>query len=387
MGSRQSGAAHSASFLSGKNNFNNCEQSMAEECVKLERVTKHFPECCAIDDLSLSITEGEFYSLLGPSGCGKTTTLRVIAGFEQPTSGKVYLDNEMVNGVPPNLRNVNTVFQNYAIFPHLSVYENVAYPLRIKKLPKDEITGRVGESLNMVSMLGFEDRFSNQLSGGQRQRIALARALILKPRVLLLDEPLGALDLQLRQQMQGVLKRLQRELGITFIYVTHDQGEALTMSDQIAVMYEGKLQQVGTPKEIYESPANRFVAQFIGKTNFVEAVIDEKKSDSVTVHIGPFKIQCAVKKFFKKQKSVCISIRPERVVIDKKVKRLNNVLSGKVDDIVYYGDRLEIVVKLDGTDKYLTAKQEAKKPSSGSEFNIGDAVEVGWNIGEEVLLQ
>jgi spermidine/putrescine transport system ATP-binding protein len=360
---------------------------MGEECVKLERVTKHFTGCCAVDDLSLSIAEGEFYSLLGPSGCGKTTTLRVIAGFEQPTSGKVYLDHDMVNGVPPNLRNVNTVFQNYAIFPHLNVYENVAYPLKIKKRPKDEISRRVNESLDMVSMLGFEDRFSNQLSGGQRQRIALARALILKPRVLLLDEPLGALDLQLRQQMQGVLKRLQRELGITFIYVTHDQGEALTMSDQIAVMYEGKLQQVGTPKEIYEAPANRFVAQFIGKTNFIEAVFDEKKSDSVTVHIGPFKIQCTVKDFFKEQKSVCISIRPERIMIDKKLKGLDNILSGKVDDIVYYGDRLEIVVKLDGTDKFLTAKKEARTPSSESEFYVGDAVEVGWNIDEEVLLQ
>lgn len=360
---------------------------MAENCVKLERVTKHFPGCCAIDDLSLSIAEGEFYSLLGPSGCGKTTTLRVIAGFEQPTSGKVYLDNDMVNGVPPNLRNVNTVFQNYAIFPHLNVYENVAYPLRIKKVPKDEIARRVKESLDMVSMQGFDDRFSIQLSGGQRQRIALARALILKPRVLLLDEPLGALDLQLRQQMQGVLKRLQHELGITFIYVTHDQGEALTMSDQIAVMYEGKLQQVGTPKEIYEAPANRFVAQFIGKTNFIEAVFDKKKSDSATVRIDSFIIRCAVKDFFKEQKSVCISIRPERVVIAEKLKGLNNILSGKVDDIVYYGDRLEIVVKLGGTDKYLTAKQEVRTPSSESEFHIGDAVEVGWNIGEEVLLQ
>ncbi len=360
---------------------------MAENCVKLERVTKHFPGCCAIDDLSLSIAEGEFYSLLGPSGCGKTTTLRVIAGFEQPTSGKVYLDNDMVNGVPPNLRNVNTVFQNYAIFPHLNVYENVAYPLRIKKVPKDEIARRVKESLDMVSMQGFDDRFSIQLSGGQRQRIALARALILKPRVLLLDEPLGALDLQLRQQMQGVLKRLQHELGITFIYVTHDQGEALTMSDQIAVMYEGKLQQVGTPKEIYEAPANRFVAQFIGKTNFIEAVFDKKKSDSATVRIDSFIIRCAVKDFFEEQKSVCISIRPERVVIAEKLKGLNNILSGKVDDIVYYGDRLEIVVKLGGTDKYLTAKQEVRTPSSESEFHIGDAVEVGWNIGEEVLLQ
>ena len=220
-----------------------------------------------VKDLDLQVYEGEFLTLLGSSGCGKTTTLRMIAGFESITSGSILVEGEDVENKEPYERNVNTVFQTYALFPHMTVFDNVAYGLRIKKVPKEEVKKRVTEMLGLVQLGGFEKRFPSQLSGGQKQRVAIARALINKPKVLLLDEPLGALDLKLRKQMQLELKRLQRKLKITFIYVTHDQEEALTMSDRIAVMSDGILQQVGTPKEIYEHPATRFVASFIGETN------------------------------------------------------------------------------------------------------------------------
>jgi spermidine/putrescine transport system ATP-binding protein len=360
---------------------------MSPACVNLENIYKQFPGCLALDDVSISIDEGEFFSLLGPSGCGKTTTLRIIAGFEQPTKGKVYLDDELVNGVPPYLRNVNTVFQNYALFPHMKVYDNVAYPLKVKKVSKHEISKRVNESLEMVSMSGYEDRYSHQLSGGQRQRIALARALILKPRVLLLDEPLGALDLKLRQQMQRVLKHLQRELGITFIYVTHDQGEALTMSDIIAVMYQGKIQAVGTPLEIYEMPSNRFTAQFIGKTNILEGTCFLKNSEIVTLKIEKSEITCKTRDFVRDGGSVCISIRPERISLKKELKGLSNILSGIVEDIVYYGDMIEILVKLDGIDEPVMVRKDAKSKKKEISFKDGDRVQVGWEVGEEVLLK
>jgi spermidine/putrescine transport system ATP-binding protein len=360
---------------------------MYPTCVNLENVTKQFPGCLALDDVSISIAEGEFFSLLGPSGCGKTTTLRIIAGFEQPTRGNVYLEDELVNGVPPYLRNVNTVFQNYALFPHMKVYENVAYPLKVKKVSKNEIVERVDESLEMVSMKGLEDRYSHELSGGQRQRIALARALILKPKVLLLDEPLGALDLQLRQQMQRVLKHLQRELGITFIYVTHDQGEALTMSDKIAVMYNGKIQAVGTPKEIYEMPTNRFTAQFIGKTNILEGICVTKNSEVIILKVDDKEILCNKKDFVKNGIRACISIRPERISLNKELKGLSNILSGIVDDIIYYGDMMEILVKLDGISEPVMVRKDTKSENKEVGFKEGEKVRVGWNVGEEVLLK
>ena len=236
-----------------------------------------------VKDLDLQVYEGEFLTLLGSSGCGKTTTLRMIAGFESITSGSILVEGEDVENKEPYERNVNTVFQTYALFPHMTVFDNVAYGLRIKKVPKEEVKKRVTEMLGLVQLGGFEKRFPSQLSGGQKQRVAIARALINKPKVLLLDEPLGALDLKLRKQMQLELKRLQRKLKITFIYVTHDQEEALTMSDRIAVMSDGILQQVGTPKEIYEHPATRFVASFIGETNLFDGAISESHGDLLTI--------------------------------------------------------------------------------------------------------
>ena len=251
--------------------------------VELSAVTKRFGEFVAVGDLTLDIYEGEFFSLLGPSGCGKTTTLRMIAGFEEPTEGGISVDGDPMRGVPPYRRPVNTVFQSYAIFPHLNVFDNVAFGLRRSGVKGEELHKRVTEACEMVQLSGFEKRKPNMLSGGQQQRVALARALVNHPKVLLLDEPLGALDLKLRKEMQLYLKNLQHEVGITFIYVTHDQEEALTMSDRIAVMNEGRVQQVADPPTLYEHPKNRFVADFIGQTNVFSGTVESVSGGRVTL--------------------------------------------------------------------------------------------------------
>ncbi|MGH2658864.1 MAG: ABC transporter ATP-binding protein [Actinomycetota bacterium] len=256
---------------------------MPEVDVRLDRVTKDFGETVAVDDLSLDITEGEFFSMLGPSGCGKTTTLRMIGGFEDPTRGTIYLGGRDVTDLPPYRRNVNTVFQSYALFPHLNVFENVAFGLRRKRVNGSEIDRRVKDSLQLVDLVGFEKRKPAQMSGGQQQRVALARALVNRPKVLLLDEPLGALDLKLRKQMQLELKRIQEEVGITFIYVTHDQEEAMTMSNRLAVMRHGKAEQIGAPEDVYESPATEFVANFLGASNLLDGEVKEKRDGVATV--------------------------------------------------------------------------------------------------------
>ena len=243
--------------------------------VKLDHVTKQFGEFTAVHDMELEIADGEFFSMLGPSGCGKTTTLRMIAGFEQPSSGQLYIMGQPVAGIPAYRRPVNTVFQNYALFPHMTVAQNVAFGLEMAKVPQPDIQKRVAASLELVQMSAMSERKPSQLSGGQQQRVALARALVNRPKVLLLDEPLGALDLKLRKAMQLELKQIQSNVGITFIYVTHDQEEAMTMSDRIAVMSHGLVQQIGSPREIYEHPQNRFVADFIGETNFLEGTVQE----------------------------------------------------------------------------------------------------------------
>jgi spermidine/putrescine transport system ATP-binding protein len=253
--------------------------------VRLERVSKLFADVAAVDDLSLDIEEGEFFSLLGPSGCGKTTTLRMIGGFEDPSYGTVYLGGRDVTDLPPYRRDVNTVFQSYALFPHLNVYENVAFGLRRRKVAGDEVKTRVADALRLVEMSGFEDRKPPQMSGGQQQRVALARALVNRPKVLLLDEPLGALDLKLRKQMQLELKGIQGEVGITFIYVTHDQEEAMTMSDRLAVMRHGKIEQIGGPEDVYERPATEFVAGFLGASNLLAGSIVGTNGTVTTVRL------------------------------------------------------------------------------------------------------
>src|SRR5881409_3305505 len=248
---------------------------MPEVDIRLDRVTKAFGDTIAVDDLSLDIEEGEFFSMLGPSGCGKTTTLRMIGGFDDPTRGTIFLGGRDVTDLPPYRRDVNTVFQSYALFPHFNVFENVAFGLRRRKVDRSEIERRVRESLELVDLVGFDQRKPGQMSGGQQQRVALARALVNRPKVLLLDEPLGALDLKLRKQMQLELKRIQEEVGITFIYVTHDQEEAMTMSDRFAVMRHGKIEQIGAPEEVYESPATEFVAGFLGASNLLNGDLKE----------------------------------------------------------------------------------------------------------------
>jgi len=288
----------------------------ADTVIRLERVCKRFADFVAVESADFDIVEGEFFSMLGPSGCGKTTTLRMIAGFEQPTSGRILLHGDDVSRTPPHKRDVNTVFQNYALFPHMSVFDNVAFGLRNKKTPEHVVTERVNELLEVVRLPEFAKRRPNQLSGGQQQRIALARALVNLPKALLLDEPLGALDLKLRQAMQLELKRIQREVGITFIFVTHDQEEALTMSDRIAVMTKGRVDQIGTPTEIYHEPATAFVAGFIGTANLLPVTVRSREGGVITVdsRLGnQFRVP-AGKNDHAPGSAATLMVRPERLV-------------------------------------------------------------------------
>jgi spermidine/putrescine transport system ATP-binding protein len=317
---------------------------VAEVDVRLERVTKDFGETVAVDDLSLDIASGEFFSMLGPSGCGKTTTLRMIGGFEEPTRGTIYLDGRDVTDRPPYKRDVNTVFQSYALFPHLNVFENVAFGLRRRKVGDKDITGRVNEALRLVDLEGFEKRKPGQMSGGQAQRVALARALVNQPKVLLLDEPLGALDLKLRKQMQLELKRIQQEVGITFIYVTHDQEEAMTMSDRLAVMRHGKIEQIGPPEDVYESPQTQFVAGFLGASNLLEGEVKEQMDgySSVLLAGGDAVILPSDRAPFAIGDPVLVGVRPEKVVIeaardDARIERGWNSVSGLLRVATYIG--------------------------------------------------
>ena len=320
-----------------------------------------------VKDLDLQVYEGEFLTLLGSSGCGKTTTLRMIAGFESITSGSILVEGEDVENKEPYERNVNTVFQTYALFPHMTVFDNVAYGLRIKKVPKEEVKKRVTEMLGLVQLGGFEKRFPSQLSGGQKQRVAIARALINKPKVLLLDEPLGALDLKLRKQMQLELKRLQRKLNITFIYVTHDQEEALTMSDRIAVMSDGILQQVGTPKEIYEHPATRFVASFIGETNLFDGAISESHGDLLTIALECGMVQARASGFGDRE-MVALSIRPERVMYSTEPVE-GFTIKAVVREQIYAGSVLKAIAVLpNGNEVRIERLAGDKLPEDGSVY-------------------
>ncbi len=308
--------------------------------ISLVGISKAFDGETILDHVSLDIHDKEFITLLGPSGCGKTTTLRIIGGFEAPDTGDVFFEQKRINDLPPHERLVNTVFQKYALFPHLNVYENVAFGLRLKKLPEDEIKQKVQEMLAMVNLKGFERRRVTTLSGGQQQRVAIARALVNHPRVLLLDEPLGALDLKLRKDMQNELKRIQRQTGITFIYVTHDQEEALSMSDTVVVMANGKIQQIGSPVDIYNEPENAFVADFIGESNILDGVM-----------LGDFKVRFSGHTFtcvdsgFAVNEKVDIVVRPEDVDV---VPQGKGMLGGVVSSVTFKGDYYEIIVDVGG---------------------------------------
>ena len=313
--------------------------------VEIEGVNKIYGSNHVVKDLNLSIEEGEFLTLLGSSGCGKTTTLRMIAGFEEPTSGTIMVEGERVEEKEPFARNVNTVFQSYALFPHKTIYDNIAYGLKMKKVPKAEIRERVTEMMEMVQLSGFEKRYPSQLSGGQKQRVAIARALINRPRVLLLDEPLGALDLKLRKQMQLELKRLQKKLNITFIYVTHDQEEALTMSDRIAVMHDGIIDQLASPTEIYEHPATKFVATFIGETNIYDGCITriEDGIAVMTLENGAVSVKCP--EDFSLLEYATISVRPEKMKFAASPVE-GFELEAQVKDYIYVGSVLKCIVSL-----------------------------------------
>ena len=309
--------------------------------IQLKNITKSWEDGqVVLDDISLDIYDNEFITLLGPSGCGKTTTLRLIGGFEQPNEGDIVFMGKRINDVPPHKRNVNTVFQKYALFPHLSVFENVAFPLRERKLPKDVIEEKVNEMLRLVMLTGFENRSVTRLSGGQQQRVAIARALVNHPKVLLLDEPLGALDLKLRKDMQQELKKIQKATGITFVFVTHDQEEALSMSDTIVVMSEGRIQQIGTPTDIYNEPENAFVADFIGESNIVDGIMLSDYKVSFSGHT----FDC-VDAGFGRRESVDVVVRPEDVDI---VPLEKGMLQGVVTSVTFMGVHYEIIVDIGG---------------------------------------
>ena len=313
---------------------------MSKELIRLRDLCMAFDDELVLDHINLYINDSEFLTLLGPSGCGKTTTLRIIGGFTTPTSGDVTFDGERINDVPPHKRQINTVFQKYALFPHLDVFENIAFGLRIAKVPEDEIRQRVGEMLEVVSLKGFDRRRVDQLSGGQQQRVAIARALVNRPKVLLLDEPLGALDLRLRKDMQNELKRIQQQMGITFIYVTHDQEEALTMSDTVVVLNQGYIQQIGTPVDIYNEPTNAFVADFIGESNIIDGVMIRDR----LVRILGAEFVC-VDEGFGENMPVDVVIRPEDVVLTPPSQ---GELKGVVTDIIFKGVHYEMHVMVNG---------------------------------------
>ena len=325
-----------------------------KEFIKIKNVSKNFEEVVAVDNINVDIARGEFFSLLGPSGCGKTTLLRILAGFEYPSSGSVFIDSLDVTDITPNLRPTNMVFQNYAIFPHINVKRNIEFGLRKEKLSKDELDKRVQDALKMVQLEGYEDRYSNQLSGGQRQRIALARALVKQPKVLLLDEPLGALDKKLREEMQLELRNLQRSIGITFIFVTHDQEEAMTMSDRVAVMNKGKILQISPPRDLYNNPKNLFVGDFIGQINFLDTQIVKIEGNNAKVLInklGEHEIITSNNNLSQNESIVC-AIRPETIIISKTNEKNSDIcIKGSIVNTSFYGNMTYVYVKIEGLSK------------------------------------
>jgi putative spermidine/putrescine transport system ATP-binding protein len=350
--------------------------------IRLSGLRKSYGGVDALSGIDLEVRSGEFFTLLGPSGSGKTTTLRLIAGFERPDGGLVELAGQDVTTVPPNERNVNTVFQDYALFPHMSVGDNVAYGLRVKKVPRPEREQRVTEALAMVRLEGYEGRRPNQLSGGQRQRVALARALVNRPRVLLLDEPLGALDLKLRQQLQVELKRIQSQVGVTFIYVTHDQDEALTMSDRIAVMDRGRVIQVGSPNEVYDEPESGFVAGFVGVSNLLELPVEAVDGNGVTLGLGRSdRVGADTRGSLSAGQTAIVTIRPERISIsDSRVPASDELChaSGVVRESLYAGPMTRFVVSLDGGGELMVVRQNAHTSFDDAEALRGQAVTLVW---------
>lgn len=354
----------------------------SEFAVEMRDVVKRFitpegNEMAAVDHVTMRIKNGEFFSMLGSSGCGKTTSLRMVAGFEWPTEGEIYIEGIPMGHTPPFQRKVNTVFQSYALFQHLTVFQNLAFGLEMEGASQDEIKKRVGHALEMVQLTGMDRRKPKQLSGGQQQRVALARALVKTPDVLLLDEPLGALDLKLRKEMQLELKALQQQLGITFIYVTHDQEEALTMSDRIAVMSKGKVQQMGTPVEVYERPANKFVADFIGESNFLEGTIKSLSKDEASVFIPSLNAEIKgmpISEGLVTGEEVVVCVRPEKIkLVDKFVKN-EGLFPGRVTNTVYIGADTQVFVDVNGAKMKVWEQNRISRLDPKSFYTVGQEV-------------
>jgi len=362
---------------------------VSEFDLELRNVTKDFGEVRAVDDVTLQVRRGEFISLLGPSGCGKTTSLRMIAGFERPTRGDIYLDGRSVGDTPPYRRNVNTVFQHYALFPHKHVFDNIAFGLRMRRRGKAEIAERVERMLALVELPGIERRFPHQLSGGQQQRVALARALINEPTVLLLDEPLGALDLKVRRRMQQELKRIHREVGVTFVYVTHDQEEALTMSDRIAVMNHGRVEQLDSPAAIYERPATRFVAGFIGLTNLLRGVVEGREGDALVVRMADgARVRTESAETVVPGREVEVAVRPEKIQMSIEEPRppADNCVEGRVGGFVYQGVMTEYQVELHDGAKVRVIVQNLRETWGSSVVPEGSRVFLHWSRGAGLVL-
>ncbi|QSP95788.1 spermidine/putrescine ABC transporter ATP-binding protein PotA [Marinobacter salinisoli] len=357
---------------------------MKKTLLSLRGLSKHFGERTVLDSLDLDILDGEFITLLGPSGCGKTTLLRLMAGFELPNSGSITLDGNDLTSAPPEYRPLNTVFQHYALFPHMSVFDNVAYGLKMEKRPKDEIRQRVEEALDMVQLRDFTNRKPHQLSGGQQQRVAIARAVVKRPRLLLLDEPLSALDYKLRRTMQGELKRLQRELGITFVFVTHDQEEALSMSDRVVVLKDGVVQQLGTPREVYERPANLFTARFVGETNFFPGTVESHDDNTIVVDVLGLKRRLRHPAFpVRAGQQLHLLLRPEDIRVLEPDDE--NGLAGKVVERNYKGSTLDSVIHLaDGREVLVSEFFDEDDPTF--DYRLGEPVKLSWVDGWEWLL-
>ena len=351
--------------------------SKNQEFVKFDKVDKSYDgKVLVVKDLNLDIAEGEFITMLGPSGSGKTTCLMMLAGFETPTNGEIYLDANPISNIPPHKRGIGMVFQNYALFPHMTVYENLAFPLKVRKISKEDIDKKVDKALSMVSLSGFENRMPAQLSGGQQQRVAVARALVFDPTVVLMDEPLGALDKNLRESMQYEIKHIHENIGVTVVYVTHDQSEALTMSNRIAVFYDGKVQQLSSPDKLYEEPVNSFVAEFIGENNtFAGEVINFQKdqckvklSNGSEIIANPISVKSNGER-------TTVSLRPERALINTKNKMDNN-FKGKIEEVIYHGDHTRVRIDLLGNKEFIL---KIPNSSANMEIKMGNQISVSWN--------
>lgn len=360
---------------------------MNENIIEIKGVSKYFHNHLVLNNINLEIKNGEFLTLLGPSGCGKTTLLRSLAGFDEPNMGRILLQKEDITKTPPEKRHVNMVFQSYALFPHMSVYENVAFGLKCQKMPKDAIEEKVADALKMVKLDHYAQRRPQQLSGGQQQRVAIARAVVNQPLVLLLDEPFSALDYSLRKSMRIELKELQRRIGITFVFVTHDQEEALSMADRVVIMNHGAIEQIGTPRDVYEEPHNLFVAKFIGEANIFESVVTEATETSLNVTIENHSFKFANKKNFAKNDTVYIIVRPEDIRVWKQPELDNHhkMITGVVEQVIYKGSTVDLMVRLP-SGKLVAANEFFDEDDEKLEYEIGEKVWVEWTPGWEVIL-